>query len=163
MKAALPEDVRELMTFEPKNMGTAYSIKFSSSAMVTDAVATLRTKDLDWRDPRSDDLQTIRFNPDRTLRGRVAGRVVHSLWQNAQEFLSKAGKWQNTWSMGQQAKRLVYINIEGDAWEIFHVRVNDQNLATITFDQAGIDKVGIPSSDAQALIDKAIALTAKRE
>ena len=163
VKASLPGDIGECMTFEAKNMGTAYSIKFSTAAMVTDAVASLRTKNLDWKDTRTGDVQTIRFNPDRTLRGRVAGRVVHSLWQTAQEFLSKSGKWQNTWSMGQQAKRLVYINVEGDAWEIFHVRVNDQNLATITYDQKGIDKVGIPAPDAQAMIDKAIALTAKRE
>ena len=65
--------------------------------------------------------------------------------------------------MGQQAKLMVYIQAEGDAWEILKVRVPDDNLATITIVQDGIDKFGITTVNAQAMIDKAIAMTGRRQ
>ena len=56
----------------------------------------------------------LRADPDRTLRGRVAGRLVHSLWESLAKYITQQCA-ANDWSVAQAKKRTVFVDIEGDA------------------------------------------------
>ena len=105
----------------------------------------------------------MRVKPDRTLRGRVAGRLVHSLWGSLQQFLQEHHPDEN-WSVAQDEKRPVDVDIEGDAWEIFSLSVSENGeVNTLAFIQEGLDKIGMSTATAQAAIDKAMSLANRRQ
>ena len=149
--------------FEGKGLSTTYSVLFSTAAQAADSVATLRTKELSWVNIRSGETIKLRANPDRTLRGRVAGRLVHSLWESLAKFV-RDNHADKEWTVAQDKKRTVFIDIEGDAWPVFKLSVTtDGEVSALHMVDEGIEKIGMSKESAQAAIDLASSLASRRQ
>ena len=108
-------------------------------------------------------VEKIRPNPDRTLRGRVAGRLTHSLWESLAKFIQQHHAEEN-WTISQDKKRTVFVDIEGDAWPIFRLSVSaDGEVSALDMDEDGIKKIGMDKATAQAAMDLAASLASRRQ
>ena len=163
IKKALPEEVQEQAKFEAKGLSTNYSVLFSTAAQATDAVATLRTKKLEWVNIRTKEVMELRANPDRTLRGRVAGRLVHSLWESLAKFLA-ANHPDKDWSVAQDKKKTVFVDVEGDAHPVFKLSMSKEGeVSDLHFEETGLVKIGMSKQTAQAAIDLAASMANRRQ
>ena len=155
----LPQNLRAAATVPDEGIGYHFQVVFATSAQAAEALAILRPLCdqkiiVHWDNHQKQD-HPLRVAADRTLRGRVAGRVVHSLWKSLEAWLKDQSK-PAEWVVNQDKKRAVYIEYQGDIFVIFDLRVSkDGEIEKLTICEDGCQFIGLSESSAQDMIDTA--------
>ena len=78
-------------------------------------------------------------------------------WQSLDQFL-KANHEDKDWTIHQNNKRDIYIDVEGDAYIVFNLIVTEAGeVIAMSSDPEGLTKIGMDHTTAQAAMDEAAA------
>ena len=89
--------------------------------------------------------------------------MVHSLWESLSKFITQHHA-DKDWSVAQDKKRTVFVDIEGDAWPIFRLSVSAEGeVSALHMVEEGMLKIGMDKPTAQAAIDLASSLASCRQ
>ena len=89
--------------------------------------------------------------------------MVHSLWESLAKFVRDQHA-DKDWTVAQDKKRTVFVDIEGDAWPIFKLSVSKEGeVSALHFEDSGLQKIGMSKQTAQAAIDLAASMANRRQ
>ena len=163
----LPQALAKEVKFDGKNMADRYCMIFPSAVQATESLAKFKTMDLNWEEKGKDreaKTHEIKFSVDRSIQSRISGKVVNSLWKGVEEWMKDKKIGDDTWSIHQARFQSVYLDIQGDAYEVFELKVNREGGVThCEAHPDGLHKLGMTQADAQCIIDMAVAKAVKKQ
>ena len=163
--AKLPANLKHAATVPDQAIGHQFRVLFGTSAQATEAVAILRPlcdakAIVHWDNHLKQDIP-LRVAADRTVRGRVAGRVINSLWKSLDAWLKEQGKPQE-WTIKQDWKKSLYVEVGEDIFVVFDLRVSQEGeIQKLSIVEDGCKFLGLAESSAQDMIDVAAQMAAQ--